>query len=624
MSLFNDLAQALGLNDGLIWLNQISSTGWVWPHLAYPLGLALWLLPLLLLMGQWRRRQTMRHYADTRLQPWALVQAATQVRPGQRRWVWGLSIVFWLALGLALADPRVPKAADEALQTRPPLLFLIDDSAAMSVADVSPNRQARAIALAGLLAKDFPDRRLGLMVYADQAGLLLPPAADPNLLPFFLKQISALAHPLVIPRPDTAFSWIASLPEMHGGAVIWLTSAEAQSFEGALSTQQLAAAEALKKADIRLIALTMAGRGGPLLKAGLPMKTSDETLIESTPAPARVAELAKITQGVAGITGTLPTDEKFVREAVSALPNLPPQFAQGAQTRSLHALPLLLAWLAAIGLLMSVLARHPILRAGVTPGVLVLLAISLGGLLPAPVQASEAGAWLSRTADAAHIAAGDAALKAGDYAKAQVAFEAAKGFSARLGAGVAALRRADAEFAVSQFQSALWLAATPQEQALAAFNLGDALTLAGRYPGALDAFNFVLGIKTAAPALSDAALVNRDIVQKILQTAALNSKNSPKFQGHQIAKYGYAADPTQSKMDKEIQKTQGLLSGSAGVGASAQTNLMPFELNDANATSARAKLNLIFDQPAPLLDGLLSQQPYHRPNLPAEKIKGPR
>ncbi|MGC8698421.1 MAG: VWA domain-containing protein, partial [Halothiobacillus sp.] len=417
----------------------------------------------------------------------------------RRRVVWGLSWVFWLGLGLSLADPRVPKAADEALQTRPPLMFLIDDSAAMSVADVSPNRLARAVTLVGLLAQNFPDRRLGLMVYADEAGLLLPPAADPQLLPFYLKQIAALPHPLAIPRPSTAFNWIAQMPEMQGGAVIWLTSGDAQSFAGALGSQQLAGAEALNQAHIRLIALTQAQQGGPLLQDGLPMKTAEGTFITSTPAPARVAELAKITGGAAGITGTVPSDEHFVREAVAALPNLAPKFALGGQTRSLHALPLLLTWLAAIGVLVATLPP----RITSVPAVLMMvLAVSmLASVLPAPAWAGDSAAWLNQRGVQAQITAGNAALKQGDYAEAQVAFGAAKGFAARLGAGVAALRRADFVFAVNQLQTALWLATTPQDQALAAFNLGDALVLTGRYPDALAAFNYVLGLAAAPSSL---------------------------------------------------------------------------------------------------------------------------
>ncbi|OYY56128.1 MAG: hypothetical protein B7Y53_02485 [Halothiobacillus sp. 28-55-5] len=617
MSLPADLAQALGLSDVWVWVGQLASGAGVWPHLAHPAWLALWALPLLLLIAQWRRRQTLRHYADASLHPWALVFASAQTTRLRRRIVWGLSFVFWLALGLALADPRVPKASDEALQTRPPLLFLIDDSAAMSVADVSPNRLARAVTLVGLLAQNFPDRRLGLMVYADEAGLLLPPAADPSLLPFYLKHIAALPHPLVIPRPSTAFNWIARLPEMQGGAVIWLTSGEAQSFQGALGSQQLAGAAALHQAHIRLIALTLAGQGGPLRQDGLPLKNAEGSLIESIPAPARVAELAKITGGVAGITGTVPSDEKFVREAVAALPNLPPTFALGEQTRSLHALPLVLAWLAAIGVLVAMLAP----RIRQAPSVLIMvLAVSLMAcVLPAPVWAGASGAWLNQAAEQTQLAAGTAAIKQGNYAEAQVAFGAAKGFAARLGAGVAALRRDDAVFAVSQFQMALWLALTPQEQALAAFNLGDALVLTGRYPDALAAFNYVLSLSGAPPTLTDTALVNRDIVEKILQSAAKNSQNSPKFQGHQIAQYGYSVDPAKSKMDQEIQKTDGVLSGSAGSAALTPPPAAPaFVLNEANATSARTKLNLIHDQPAPLLEGLLRQQPYHQPALSPE------
>ncbi len=620
MSGVADVIHALGLNDGAIWLAQIRSGGWVTPHLAEPAWLALWLLPLLLLLAQRRRRQTVLRYADAALQPWALV-LSSPAHAGRRRWLRGLAWLFWLSLGLALADPRVPKATDEALQTRPPLMFLIDDSAAMSVADVSPNRLARAVTLVGLLAQQFPDRRLGLMVYADHAGLLLPPASDPSLLPFYLQQISALPHPLVVPNPAAAFNWIAHLKELHGGAVIWLTSAEAHSFQGAEGSQQLAAAEALKKSDIRLIALTMAAGGGPLIKEGLPMKTADGSVIESQPAPARVTELANITGGAAGITGTVPSDEHFIHAAVEALPNLPPKFALGDQTRSLRAVLLLLAWLAAIGLMIAALARRaPLLTrsASVLPLLFAGLTLAVGVSLPAPAQAQEAAGWFSQASNRAQITTGDAALAQGDYASAQAAFGSAKGFAARLGAGLAALRRADAVFAVNQLQMALTLATSADERALAAFNLGDALVLTGRYPDALAAFEFVLGQPEAPAALNNAAFLNRDLVRQILQTAAKNGKNSPKFQGHQIAKYGYAVDPATSKMDKEIQKADGVTAGLAGNASQSPPPSAVFVLNEADATSARSKLNLIHNQPAPLLDGLLRQQPYRTPVLSPE------
>ncbi|MHB8920903.1 MAG: VWA domain-containing protein [Halothiobacillus sp.] len=615
MNLAAALFSGLGLPDVSVWVAQ---TPLVRPELAQPLWLLLLLLPLTLLLWRLRARQRLMHYADEPLQPWALVRQGKAHSAWRQRALWGLMLLFWLCLSLALADPRVPKAADDHLQTRPPLVFLIDDSAAMTVADVSPNRQARAVALVGLLAKQFPDRRLGLMVYADQAGLLLPPVSDSSLLEFFLNQVAALKHPLVAPRPDLAFDWIAQLPDMKGGAVVWLTSADPSSFQGALGSRQLVGAEALKKADLRVIAVTVAGQGGPLLKEGLPVKTTEEQVITSVPAPARVAELAKLTGGVAAVTRTLPEDVRFIQKSVEALPNLPPKLNAATQSRSLHALPLLLAWLSILAAALVLMSRSMRRTQPAALGLLFVFTLAdLGiGFVPTPADAAEPQAWLSRSANSARLAEGDAALREGDYARAEVEFAAAKGYGARFGSGLAAFRRADYAFAVDQLQAAVWLASHSDEAALATFNLGNALVMAGRYPAALDAFNHVLSIKPLPENLSHAALYNRDILQKILQTAAINGKNGPKFQGHQIATYGYYQEPTFSKMDKEIQKSSGTTLSAAGPSINVSPAATPFVLNEATATSARAKLNLIHDTPTPLLDGLLGQQPYHRPMVP--------
>lgn len=606
----------LGLHDVAVWLSQTPLT---WPQLAEPRWLLLLVLPLVLLAWRLNARQRLLHYADAALRPWALVRQSQQESAWRRRVLWGLMVGFWLGLTFSLADPRVPKAANDQIQTRPPVLFLVDTTAAMSVADVSPNRQARAVALVGLLAKALPDRRLGLMIETDTAGLLLPPAADPTLLPFFLNQIGALQHPLVAPRPDAAFEWIAQMPPMYGGAVVWLTSGDAASFTGALGSRQLAAAEALKKADIRLIALTVAGNGGPLLKAGLPMKTAEEQIIESIPAPERVAELARLTGGFAAQTRTLPTDVTDIQKAIDALPNRPPQMNAATQTRSLYALPLLLAWLCLLTAGVLLLWRGGGTRvASSTLGLAFGVTLSIGLLQPPPANAAESQAWLNHSLNQKQIQTGDTALQRGNYAEAQVAFAAAKGFDARLGAGMAAFRRADYAYAVDQLQVAVWQAPTPMQSALAVFNLGNALTMAGRYPAALDAFNQVVSIKSLPQALSDAALINRDILQKMRQTAARNSENGQKFQGYQAATYGYYQDPSKSQMDQEIQKSSGATQGTAEVTAPASAPTTPFVLNEGTATSARAKLNLIVDAPTPLLDGLLGQQPYHRPALSDE------
>ncbi|MBD3815998.1 MAG: hypothetical protein IE913_06020 [Halothiobacillus sp.] len=636
--MLSSTANMLGLHDVFVWLSQRPL---LMPHLAEPLWLGLLLVPLALFIWRWRARQKILNYADQPLQYWAM-QRLSQASP-----TWGGRIrsrlipffwrLFWLSLALTLAGPQVMKAKNEQLATRPPVLFVVDDTAAMSVADVSPNRHSRATALLELLGQALNTHRLGLMIDDGEAGLLLPPTGDANLFAFYLKQLSHLAHPLAVPHPDRALEWTAQMPEMHGGVVVWLTSGDANSFQGALGSRELAAAQALKKADVRLIAVTVAGAGGPLLKEGVPLKDAQDQVITSQPAPQRVAELAKLTGGVATQTQTLPQDVAFIRKAVHAVPNRAPDKNSAKAQRSLHELPLMLAWLSLLALAALSLGLKPLngfaarlIRPNRTkPPIAALILVAIHGALLVTLVFVPSGAWaadqlnhtnaafMSRSAEDAEVAAGHRALKAGSYAEAQVAFSAAKGYAARFGAGLAAFRRADYAFAVDQLQMAVTLAHTPVQKAQAAFNLGDALTLAGRYAEARDAFTYVLSIKPLDETLTAAALTNRGIVQKMLQSFAKNGKNSPRFQGHQAAKYGYFKDPEKSRMDKEIQKSQGASAGSSQASTTGTQPITPFALNAATESSARSKLTLIHDAPAPLLDGLLRQQPYHLPTLTA-------
>ncbi|WP_407275975.1 VWA domain-containing protein [Halothiobacillus sp. DCM-1] len=596
----------LGWQDVALWLAERPLP---MPRLMQPFWLlALGLLPLLWALAAWRRRQVAQ-YAEAALRPWA--EITLRQNPYPRRALWLLFGLFWLCAVLALADPRVPKSAASASTLRPPVLFLLDTTAAMQVADVAPDRLRRTQTLMAQLVEALPDRRLGLMVARDQAGMILPPTTDHALLATYLTDWSQLSRPLAPQQAADAFDWIAHLPMMRGGAVVWLTAADATDFSGTRGTALLAAAERLHQANIRLFALTVAGSGGVLLDHGQPIKDADDRPITSVPAPDRVAELARLTGGAAQVTRQIADDVRFVTQSVAQLPDLTPHAPAALDTRPLFALPLSLALIALASALFLVLRTRP---ERMPPVGLLLLAVGLlPGLAPPPAEAGSL--WPTRSENTALIEAGQAALQQGDDARAQVEFTRARGFAARLGTGLAAFRRADYPYAIGQLQQALLLAHTPFEQTEARYNLGLALTLAGRYAAARDAFSAVAQASDVPEKLTAAANENLKIVEQILSTAAKNAANSPKFQGYQIATYGYAQDPTHSQFDKTIQKTEASVTGSNATAASVAPPSTPFVLNAATETSARAKLNLIENHPVPLLDSLLRQQPYHRPTL---------
>ncbi len=614
----------LGWQDVAAWLAERPLP---WPHLAEP-G---WLLALLAPLGLWAvsrwQQRRIAHYADPALRPWAeLPLHGTSAR--RRGWIALALSLFWLAAVLALADPRVPKSAASASQLRPPVLFLLDTTAAMQVADVAPDRLARTQTLVAQLVQALPDRRLGLMVARDQAGLILPPATDRALLDGYLADWPNLPRPLVPQNAAAALDWVAQLPAMRGGAIVWLTAADAADFTGDRGTALLAAAEALHHAHIRLIALTVAGSGGELRDHGLPIKSPDDRPLTSTPAPARVAELATLTGGAARVTDRVPDDVRFITRAIAQLPDLTPHTPPANDTRPLFALPLSLALLALLIALGLMLRPKPHPAAGRTLSLalstLMLTAAlaTLGlGVTPTPAQADSL--WRNDSENAARIAAGQTALAHGDFARAQVNFAAAQGFAARLGTGLAAFRRADYPYAIGQLQQALWLAHSAAERAEARYNLGLALTLAGRLPAARDAFAAVADTQNLPENLHTAARDNLGIVEKLLRNSVKNGANSPKFQGMQTATYGYFQDPAQSQFDKTIQKSEAAVTGSTGSTPPPPTPPTPFVLNPATEASARAKLNLMNDRPAPLLDSLLRQQPYHPPVVPNSNVGTP-
>lgn len=620
MALLESVIHGAGLTAVMAWLQ--SSPPPI-PVLAQPGWLLLLLVPLLIGLLQWRRRQRLLDYAEPHLRRWALVGMASS---GERRWRKAAWAGFWLLLVLALADPQVPKPSAEALHAPAPVMLVLDVSEAMTVQDVSPDRAARARALVDQLVNRLPGVPLGLMVYADRAGLLLPPTTDRGLLRYFVRQSAGLTTQTDAPRPDKAFARLSRMPSMAHGAVVWLTSADARSFAGPVGTRQLEAAQQLAKRHIPVYALIEAGRGGVMREDGMPLTDIQGNAQRSEPKPSRVAELARLTGGDSRVTTTLPADADYLAGRIRRLPPLPPSQSLGDHRVSIHQLPLLLAALLLIVLLLAESLRR---REGGVRGtsrqaaawvawpLAGLLALSLGGLPSRTAQAAEASTSKvsgasevsGAVANRAAIQAGKSALAAGDYAQAQIDFGPAKGFAARFGSGVSAYRRGDYAFAVGQLQEALWLARDKTSRHLALFNLGDALVLVGRYQAALDAFDAILADQPD----NAAAKKNRQIVASLLDKKARNRKDEPRYEGHRNAIYGYYHEPEHSKMDDRMLKSHGAAGGQTG-GRAPAAPAKAFHLTPELAGSARRKLDLIHDRPAPLLRALIDQQLYSLPS----------
>ena len=595
-----------GHADSLMALWGLLANAAGWPTLAHPEAFALLLIPTGLALWQQRRRVRLDHYADPSLRPWAF--AGGRDTSGRRDWLnralWAL---FWLLATVALADPRLPEPGETPGEVRAPVLFVVDGSAAMSGRDVEPDRIGRAVLLMELFAESDPGRPMGLMRYSDTAGVLLPVSPDAGLLGFYADELPGLVDTRLAAHPERAFALAGRIEALRGGAVVWLTSADARQFAGEQGSRVLGAAERLAERDIPVIAISMAREAARLYREGLPLRDDDNTVLRSSPRFDRVAEIAELTGGVARESGVLREDADFLVDALAALPA--PPVPQGTLERQ-QSVAVLALWAAVVALGLQLW-----LEWGVAGRRRTLLAVVLIVAAPAIFTVAQAEPVVDAEAQERLLDDGWAAFEAGEYARAQAAFDRASGFGARLGSGLTAYRRADYPHAVERLQAAAWLAEAAEPRMLALFNLGNALVLSGRYRAAVSAFDAVLALDPE----HDPALRNRQLAASLIDAAREGpSEDQPGFRGFDSTQPDPIDETQGARMSEEFLESQGGASGPL-VGAD-RGDGEAFRLNEGLLQGARKKLERIEDRPQPAIEGLLRQQPYK--SVVEERLSG--
>lgn len=586
--------------DSLIELWRALANAAGWPVLAHPQAFALLVLPAALALWQHRRRARLDGYADPSLRPWAFAEGAARARRGAgvSRLAWA---AFWLLAALALADPRLPQPGESAQEARAPVLFVVDGSAAMTGRDVEPDRIKRAVMLMELLAESEAGRPMGVLRYSDTAGVLLPPSPDSDLLAFYAEELPGLVDTRPAARPDRAFAVAADMASLEGGAVVWLTSADERQLAGTAGSRVLAAAERLEARGIPVLAISMARGQTPLYREGLPLRDQENEVIQSRPLFERVAEVAQLTGGVARKTGVLRDDAAFLAQRLAALP-APPRAEDALEGH--RSLAVLALWLAMVALALHLWLewghRHGRGGAGRTA-----LAVGLIVLAPILFTVAHAAPVVDRTTQRASLEEGWSALEAGEFARAQVAFDRASGYAARLGSGLTAYRRGDFPHAVDRLQAAAWLADSPEPRMLALFNLGNALVLVGRYRAAVSAFDAVLALDPD----HEPARQNRHLAASLAEAARQGAdEEQPGFRGYALQQPDPIDETQGARMSDEFLESEGGGSGPVASGGGRQGE--PFRLDEGLLQGARKKLERIEDRPQPAIEGLLRQQPY--------------
>ncbi|MFP5403549.1 MAG: VWA domain-containing protein [Gammaproteobacteria bacterium] len=552
-----------------------------------PLWLLLAAVPLLIAGWRWRRRARVLRYADAELLPWAATLADARGGVGARAVLHALA---WVLLALAAAGPRLPLPLHEGQATprhRLTAMVVLDVSASMRAADVAPDRLARArLELLDWLPR-LSGERVGLIVYAGEAGVLLPPTDDAALLARALDQVD----PRLIEAPgtnlaaalDLAQAQLAAAPG-QAKAVLLVTDAEADSVDAAAQD----AVEALRTARVPLFVFGVGTEAG----APIPLPDGGFAEFDGAPVTSRMAAPTYRQWASAGggrFVAASDGDADWAAlhdSGLGALPGdpLPPEAA--AAWRELYAWCLV----PALALLMGVaLPRR----------VAALLALGVIGVsvAPPPALADEAAAWQAWQQRA--------------YGQAYTLYLEVGGYRGQMGAGAAAWRQADYPAATRHYGAALLLAANDAQRADALYNLGNAHYGRGQWQAAFEAFDAVLRLR---PQDTRAAANRERAWQKLKQDrpetpmeSDLGGRRGFIAEGRIQVDSQTGAAPGDPEFESAgVQRDAGM----SGAGASAASRAVvpaPVRVEPALARSGLKKLDRLQDRPDTLLMNLLKQ-----------------
>lgn len=561
-------------------------------HWREPLWLALAALPLL--FGWWRRARQARllRYADAELLPWAANPPASR---GNQRWHALAHGVAWLLLALAAAGPRLPldvQDGEPVPRHQVTLMAVLDVSASMRATDIAPDRLARArLELLDWLPR-LQGERVGLILYAGEAGVLLPPTDDTALLQRALDQ----ADPQLIEAQGTnlaaalelARAQLAAAPG-RAKAILLLTDAEAGSVDAAAQ----AAMEGLRDARLPLFVLGLSSEAGapvPLPDGGF--AELDGIQVQSRLDAKSYAQLAQASGGRFAAVADGDADWSALHDrGIAALPGDLVAADGAVAWRELY------AWCLAPALVLFMVVSLP-------RRVVATIALAVWGtaLVSPEAWADEAAAWQ--------------AWQQKQYAHAQTLYAQTGGYRGQMGAGAAAWRQAQYAVAARHFGAALLLAESDSQRADALYNLGNAHYGRGQWQAAWEAFETVLRMRP-----NDAsARSNRDQAWQRLR----RQRPEAPMQSDLGGRRGFLAegriqldgqrgstpdDPESAAAGMQVERDAQAAGAAQQQGAGAPRPRVT--VDPRLALSGLKKLERLEDRPQPMLKNLLRQDARH-------------
>lgn len=512
------------------------------------------LAPLLFWWASRLRRAAWERYADSALQPWA-VRAPTFT--GGLGWRSALDALIWMLFAIALAGPRLP--LDGGTQARAArhdldLVIALDVSTSMNAADIAPSRLERAKLKVQDLLPRLQGERVGLIAFAGEAGVVLPPTRDRQAV---LQTLPLLDNKLFEEQGThlaAAFELaLKSTSAKRSRALLLLTDAEPGALSGAAGQSATSAAQALAKAGMPLYILALASEAGSGdIDIGAPDFAGYEAL-----ANLGGGKLARVNDGTSDLAA-------LYDRGIQLLTGTRFSADPAQRWRELYAWPLALA-------LLLLLVSHVRWRKRAV--LAAVLAASAG-----TAQADDTG-W--REAHAAYLNR--------QYLVAQQTYAKLDGYHARMGEGAAAYRRKDFAYATKQFTQAWLLAADTHQRADALFNLGNAYYFSGNRQAARDAFYDVLRLRP-----NDSA-ARQNLARATVTLAAKNAAASVYIPGR--LGRGFTEGPNENDRVQELEpdkaEEQPLLGESATDAERARARAAAAGSADAALADPRAALKKV-------------------------------
>lgn len=568
-----------------------------------PLWLLLALIPLLLAGLSHTRRRKLAAYADPHLLPWAIAEQAMTPILSVRRIA---TFVAWLLLSMAVAGPRSPleQAANPLQQAQQrhalTLMVVLDISASMAVSDIAPDRLSRArLELTDLLQR-LRGERIGLVVFAGEAGMLLPPTDDTALI----SETMARVESGLLTQQGTNISAAlnlasAALKSEKHRAVLLVTDGDADSFSGAAGAAAQQAAANMAQAGIALFVLGVGSEAGaaiPLPDGGFAEK--DGVQVVSRLGTEALSDLARTANGHFARAQDGAADwSALYNGGIARLPGDAVSAAQAKAWREWFGVPLVLS------LLLFMVAGLPAGKqwnfVHAAP-LLLLLACLAATPQPAFADSLESQAWTF--------------YQAQQYGEARTHYLQQGGYAGHMGAGAAAWQLKDYAGAGRYFGTALIQAHTDKQRSDALYNLGNAHFGQGNWLAAVGAYRTVLLQRPGdSRAQNNLAHAERQLEKQRQQQrdppkSDLLGRRGMLVQGQVLMDWDretvvkeFAPEPAGVQINRAQKNLADAQLGTAEIQA------RKIELDARRLQSGLRKMQLLEDRPRLLLQGLLKQ-----------------